>query len=137
VLDISILQQMAQKPETPPMLLERRTGRTESEFEAEDLTFEEALERFLSAQEHVRQIGVYRRMNGSAPQGIGKDNEIKLAGTVMGHSAEHYASLLNGPELESAIERGDVSRDVSDLIKTLSQPSRPQIAPDRDGRKRD
>lgn len=125
---MSIVGDMAQSAAKPPMLLERRTGRSQEEFDEETLTFEEALARFLAMQDHKRQHGVFTAMNGARPGGVGEDKHLKQAGVIIKHSAEYYARLLAGPELERARERGEVSQDVCERINDLAQASQTRRA---------
>lgn len=116
----SILWPMSRKPKAPPMLLEKRTGRSDDEHSPEELSFEEALERFIATQAHVNEHSVFKRMGANRPEGVGSDGQLGQAGVIFGHSAEYYAALLVGPELERAVQTGAISQEISEQISALA-----------------
>lgn len=104
--------------ETPEILLDRRSGRSSSEFEIEqDLTLEERVSRFEAAE---LELGMAERaeMEGvNKAELMGRLEEIKEAVQILKASAEYYASRIQDSELQDAVDKGEVQDYVAQAIR--------------------
>ena len=108
---------MSQTADSALPILERRTGRSDDEFSPENLSFEETLDRFLSVQNHLETMNKLHKAPGKVPEGVGNWRDVGEAAQVLHQSAQHYAERLRGPELDKAIQKGEISPDVLEAIQ--------------------
>lgn len=104
--------------ETPEILLDRRSGRSSSEFEPElDLTLQERVSRFEAAE---MELGMAER---AELEGVNKTElngtfeEVSEAIKVLKQSAEYHASRIQDAELQEAVEKGNVQDYIAQAVR--------------------
>lgn len=108
---------MSQTADSALPIIERRTGRSKDEFTPENLSFEETLDRFLSVQNHINTMEKLHKTPGQVPEGVGSWQDVGKTAQILHDSAAHYAARLRGPELDKAIQKGELSPDVLEAIQ--------------------
>ena len=104
----------------PPYLVDRMSGRSDSEFEPEsDLSVAERADKFMRAREEAGRLSVLIKKSDRANARNGSADELRKAQTILQASARHHAKSIRIDELEQAHEKGELSRETADLIREV------------------
>lgn len=116
------------------MLLERRSGREADELALDVLSEDERIQLCASALGHLNEVAIFQRMNGSRPEGVGSETDLKRAAVIFDQSAAFYAEGLTREALERAVEKDALSREAAARVNArldITKGEAPEKAPEK------
>ena len=109
-------------PRAPDVLTDRMSGRSADEYAPEvDLSVAERASKAVRAvEEAARASGIIERA-GAVPSVVGSREEVSRAKVALKASAKYHARTIAGQELDQALERGEVSEQAAEAVRSQSR----------------